>query len=104
MTCIVEGCDRDDHHARGMCNLHYQQWRNHGNPDYYDRRVGALPVDPATCGVCADVAWLMTDNVIEDAIAERLGYYDRESLRRHLRRHRQDLVDQLTQRRKGNYP
>lgn len=28
--CTVEGCERE-HQARGMCGLHYQRWRHHGD-------------------------------------------------------------------------
>jgi len=31
MGCAVEGCDRTDYRARGMCNAHYQRWWNHGD-------------------------------------------------------------------------
>lgn len=29
-VCTVEGCGRK-HQARGMCGLHYQRWRHHGD-------------------------------------------------------------------------
>lgn len=31
-TCDVDGCERTDVHARGMCGMHYQRWRRHGDP------------------------------------------------------------------------
>lgn len=30
--CSVDGCDRYGKIVRGMCMMHYQRWRNHGNP------------------------------------------------------------------------
>lgn len=30
-VCSVEGCGRP-HYARGWCAMHYQRWRNHGDP------------------------------------------------------------------------
>lgn len=39
--CSIDGCDREliPPHGRGMCSLHYQRWRKHGDPLYVrDRR------------------------------------------------------------------
>lgn len=43
-TCKVGGCENPSH-ARGMCPMHYQRWRKHGDPG-----VGAQPVR-GTCSV-----------------------------------------------------
>ena len=32
MTCSVESCDRDQV-VRGWCRMHYQRWRDHGDPN-----------------------------------------------------------------------
>lgn len=31
LLCSVDGCERR-HLARGLCSLHYQRWRRHGDP------------------------------------------------------------------------
>lgn len=39
--CKIDGCDREliPPYGRGMCSLHYQRWRKHGDPMYVrDRR------------------------------------------------------------------
>jgi len=33
--CVVEGC-RDPLHGRGMCTIHYNRWRRHGDPLHRD--------------------------------------------------------------------
>ena len=35
-TCTVTGCARP-HRARGMCQMHYQRWRTHGDVSYKAR-------------------------------------------------------------------
>lgn len=37
--CKVEGCDRPIE-ARGLCNMHYQRWWNHGTTDRKRRGIG----------------------------------------------------------------
>jgi hypothetical protein len=38
--CTVEGCKRTDYYANGLCELHYQRSRKHGDP------LGLTPVRP----------------------------------------------------------
>lgn len=44
MTCSVPRCDRP-RTARGLCSMHYQQWRKHGEPKPEPKPP------PRTCGV-----------------------------------------------------
>lgn len=44
MTCNVDSCDKRVK-ARGMCNTHYERWRQHGDPLLGARRV------PQPCSV-----------------------------------------------------
>lgn len=35
--CTVEGCSRG-HKSQGYCDMHYQRWRSHGDPQVVGRR------------------------------------------------------------------
>lgn len=39
VTCSIDGCDKPAGSARGWCGMHYQRWRNHGDPHRTLRRM-----------------------------------------------------------------
>lgn len=53
-TCLVDGCDRAANvpgSAKGMCVMHYQRVKKHGDPHYVKpRRVGIAPCSIDGCG------------------------------------------------------
>jgi len=44
--CKIDGCDKP-HNARGLCAMHYERWRRHGDPEHVER----IPVDKRVCAV-----------------------------------------------------
>lgn len=62
-TCKVDGCDRvlanEKATGRGMCGLHYQRWRKHGDPLYERPKVvGVAPCAVEGCqGVVVARGW-----------------------------------------------
>lgn len=52
--CSVTDCGRPlvKPHGRGMCNLHYQRWRKHGDPLYIRERPKRQGVEPCVIEGC----------------------------------------------------
>ncbi len=55
--CEVGQCEREiGHGARGMCHMHYQRWKRHGDPEYQRPSLlnmrGPIPADRVDLGPC----------------------------------------------------
>ena len=61
--CSVPGCDRVGRLRRGMCNVHYQRWRAHGDPGVKLKpgRKAAAPLTVVQCGDCGATVGLTQD-------------------------------------------
>lgn len=52
--CSVADCGRPlvKPHGRGMCSMHYQRWRKHGDPNYVRHRPQRQGVEPCVIEGC----------------------------------------------------
>lgn len=71
--CSVEGCERDDHRAHGLCSKHYRLHRLHGD---------ATP----RCKTCEDLLWFLEIGYSVEWAAARLGKSIRK-VREHMSLH-----------------
>ncbi|MBB3068183.1 hypothetical protein FHS14_001159 [Paenibacillus baekrokdamisoli] len=41
--CMIDGCDKSTK-AKGMCSMHHQRWRRHGDPCFIKVRQSGHPI------------------------------------------------------------
>lgn len=55
-TCTIDDCGRGAS-ARGMCSIHYQRWRKHGDPRLVLKVHRHRPVEPCSVAGCEHPAY-----------------------------------------------
>ena len=61
--CSIPGCERVGPLRRGMCNVHYQRWRAHGDPGVKLKpgRKAVAPLVIIQCPDCGQTVGLAED-------------------------------------------
>lgn len=61
-TCIIDGCDRTDHKARGLCETHYGRAFANGWHSNFPEVGHAMPIHPDP----APASWILTTDDVEN--------------------------------------